>query len=41
MIQFFFSKIKSYPKAKIDTKEHNNSQNVKLCVRKLGTKKER
>jgi hypothetical protein len=38
-----FSEIKTYPKKKIKigTKEHNNRQNVNICIRNLHTNKER
>jgi hypothetical protein len=36
-----FSKVKTYQKTKIDTKEHNNRQNVKSCIRNVDTNKER
>jgi hypothetical protein len=36
-----FLKIKRSKKTKIHTKEHNNRQNVSICIRNLDTNKER
>jgi hypothetical protein len=36
-----FSKIKTYKKTKIDTEEHNNRQNVNICIRNLDTNRDR
>ena len=41
VLQKFFFKIKTYQKTKIETKEHNNRQNVNICIRNLDTNKER
>jgi len=35
-----FLKMKHIKETKINTKEHNNTQNVNLCVRDLDTNKE-
>jgi hypothetical protein len=40
MLQFK-KKIKTYLKIKVGTKEHNNRQNVNICIRNLDTNKER
>ena len=40
MLQKFF-KNKNIKKTKIDTKEHNNRQNVSICIRNLDTNKKR
>jgi hypothetical protein len=37
----FFSKIITFPKTKIDIKEHNNRQNVNICIRNFDTNKEK
>jgi len=36
-----FLKIKKIKETKIKTKEHNNRQNVNICIRNLDTNKER
>ena len=36
-----FLKIKHIKETKINTKEHTNRQNVNICIRNLGTNKER
>jgi hypothetical protein len=36
-----FLEIKTYQRAKVKTKEHNNEQNINICIRNLGTNKER
>jgi hypothetical protein len=33
--------IKTYPKTKIDTKKHNNRQNVNICIRNIHTNRGR
>ena len=40
MLQKFF-KNKNMSKKKIKTEEHNNRQNVNVCIRNLETNKER
>jgi hypothetical protein len=40
MLQHFF-KNKNTQKTKIDTKEHNNRQNINICIRNFDTNKER
>jgi len=37
----FYTYIKYINKTKIKTKEHNNRQNINLCIRKLDIHKER
>ena len=36
-----FLKIKTYQGNKIETKEHNNRQNINICIRNFDTKRER
>ena len=41
MIQKFFKNKKNIKETNIRTKEHNNKQNVNICIRNLDTNKER
>jgi len=36
-----FKKLKRIKETKTDTKEHNNRQNVNICIRNVNTDKER
>jgi len=40
MLQKFFKNKKHIEETKIETKEHNNRQNVNICIRNLDTNKE-
>jgi len=41
MLQFFLKNKKNIKEIEIKIKEHNNRQNVNICIRNLDTNKER